>query len=134
MNLLKPEEGLPLAPSICFICEQSPFRGAIDTGRTHDPQVPTNLRGRKYVCVDCAEEFGKFIGMEDAKTAATLRERIEEQNAFCAEQALRIEQLEAVHVEMLRDLLAKATKPTSVAMPPAPAVRKKAPTTEPNGG
>ena len=111
MRLLAPEEGIPLAPSICFICEQAPLNGVIDTGRTHDPQVPTNLRGRKYVCVNCAKELAGYVGFIPEEVAEEISEKLVIAEAELAEAKLRVEQLEAVHVEMLRDLLTKATKP-----------------------
>ena len=111
MRVLAPEEGIPLPPSICFICEQAPLNGVIDTGRTHDPQVPTNLRGRKYLCVNCAEEFAKIIGYVPVDAVGEAEAVAGHALAEKAELQLRVEQLEAVHVETLKDLLAKATKP-----------------------
>lgn len=111
MHLFKAGEGLPLAPSICFICECSPQTGAVDTTRQYETHVPTKLQGRKYVCVECIKELGKFIGMADADSYNLAGNEIEALRIAEAEARLRIEQLEAVHVETLKGLLAKATKP-----------------------
>jgi hypothetical protein len=119
LNLLAPGEGLPLEPSICFICESSPQAGAVDTFRTNDTHVPTKLRGRKYICVPCIEELGKFIGMVQRSAAENLYLTLQDSETELAEAKLRVEQLEAVHVDMLKDLLAKATKPAPARKPAA---------------
>jgi hypothetical protein len=122
LNRLSPGEGLPLEPSICFICESSPQTGAVDTFRTNDTHVPTKLRGRKYVCISCIEELGKFIGMAPEKDMQDVVGLVTEYQTALAEAKLRVEQLEAVHVDMLKDLLAKATKPavTKTSVSPTP--------------
>jgi hypothetical protein len=108
---------LPLAPSICFICEGAPAtERAIDTGRSFITHVPTKLTGRKYICESCAREFGKAIGLVDGSELDAARGAVEEAASRLIESELRVQQLEAVHVETLKELLAKATKPATRAV------------------
>lgn len=111
MNLIPAGEGLPLAPSICFICEQGPQNGAVDTFRTFMTQPPTHLTGRKYVCVDCVKSLAGLVGFVDPDIYRLLGNEVEALRIAAAADKLRIEQLEAVHVQTLKDLLEKATKP-----------------------
>lgn len=111
MNRIKAGEGLPLAPSICFICEESPQVDVVDTARNNETPLPTKLRGRKYVCVSCITELAKFIGMVEQAVYDVVETEVDARDRELAEARLRIEQLEAVHVEMLKDLLDKAVRP-----------------------
>lgn len=119
LNVFPPGEGLPLAPSICFICEEAPQNGAIDTFRTFMTPLPTRLTGRKYVCTGCANDLGKAIGLVREDVYLNAINKLIDADERKVQLQLRVEQLEAVHVEMLRDLLAKAQKP---ARKPAPKV------------
>lgn len=119
LNLIPAGEGLPLAPSICFICEQSPSNGAIDTLRTFMTQPPTHLTGRKYVCTDCVKSLAALIGFVDPSIHNLALNEVEALRIAAAEDRLRIEQLEAIHIETLKDLLKKATKPAPTRAPKA---------------
>lgn len=111
MNLIHAGEGLPLAPSICFICEQSPQEDCVDTFRQFETHLPTKLTGRKYVCEGCVRDLAKVFGMVDRLTYHAALEDSRHAEKHLAHAMLRVEQLEAVHVQTLKDLLAKATKP-----------------------
>ena len=118
MHLIPPNEGLPLAPSLCFICEQSPQTGAVDTFRTFMTPLPTRLTGRKYVCVECIKELAGYVDMVDAADAEHERRLADQAADEVARLQLRVEQLEAVHVETLKELLAKATRPAAATLSP----------------
>ena len=59
----------PLPPGGCRFCGQ--HRGGFDTGQDVD------FEGRIYICVGCAEEMGRALGMASERDTTVLRERLD---------------------------------------------------------
>ena len=102
---LKGEHPELLPPGICFICEERPLANhdsIIDTHRDYETPFPTLLMGRKYLCGNCARDYGRKIGLVDADE---LNEAIEIAQRFKD----TIEKLELLIKERtdLADLLSK---------------------------
>lgn len=71
-----------LAPFKCMFCEKPPAGRVVDTGFALDNlPVSHRLRGRKYICENCAEKAGKALGMPTQTTYETLlQEKIDALN------------------------------------------------------
>lgn len=71
-----------LAPFKCLFCEKPPAGRVVDTGFALDNlPVSHKLRGRKYICENCAEKAGKALGMPTQTTyEALLQEKIDALN------------------------------------------------------
>ena len=100
---------------MCFICEQSPLTGAIDTLRTFQTHVPTKLTGRKYICIECAKELGYYAGLVSGQEVVLREELLRACEFELIEAQKRVAELEALKVETLEGLLSQVIeKPKSV--------------------
>lgn len=71
-------EGMPLGPSVCFICQSSPPESAIvDTLMTFHPPAPSPLDGRKYLCEHCVGTAARLLGWASPAEKASAEYAIE---------------------------------------------------------
>jgi hypothetical protein len=71
-------------PFICFICESSPPRDAIDvvdSGYDFNPAFLTSISGEKYLCARCVEAAAKVLGFVQTDELDTAKKALEDLRA-----------------------------------------------------
>lgn len=72
-------DGMPLGPSVCFVCESTPPESAIvDTLLTFHPPAPSPLDGRKYLCEHCVGTAAKILGWQSPTEKLSLEQAHQE--------------------------------------------------------